>query len=127
MADTITMPTDDNDIIELLDSMFNGSCYEHFFPDETEEMEWTQTDVDDFDAYRVNYQDMMDEESFYERMLDSIHDNYEPGDIVDEDGFNAFVERLGEDMYHNAEENFNPEEAGCQLIWKGSHGHSYYY
>lgn len=61
-------PTDADEFAKLVCSttgMTKKEFYEEYVPDETEEVE-IQVDVDDFDTYRVNFQDTIDIDDFFE-------------------------------------------------------------
>lgn len=112
-------------IADIADSLYGGSCYEHFVPDEYEEVEGAQTDVDDWDMYRINIQDTISEDDFYEQLADNICYEFDPGEVVKGSVMVNAIEDAANSIAQDAYDKYDPTN-GYQTR-KGSHGHSYYY
>ena len=94
------------------------SYYEDFVPNDTTEMS-IQTDVDDFDEYQVNFQDMLSEEDFWEKLLEAAQEDPEIYDGIDSKDFLSILDKHAQEIADYAFENYNPNSS--QMTWKGGY------
>ena len=112
-------PTEQVDEIIDLAAKFYGhpGLYDWAVPDEYEEVEGAQRDLDDWDVYRINRQETISEEDFYERVAEEMFDNWEPGETVQTKNFAAAISDIAEKISETALEEYEPDED--QLIHRG--------
>ena len=119
------MTPDDNDKNDLqrfrneVDALFNGSAYDEFVPNEYEEVEGTRRDLDDWDIYRINLQNTIDEESFWDQIFDRLYDDYSANQKVKASELAFWFEKAGYAVAQEALENYPPNEDKDELIHRG--------
>lgn len=118
----ITTP-DDSDSADMerfekeIDALFGGSTYDTFVPDEYGEIEGARRDLDDWDVYRVNMQNTIAQENFWEQIYDRLYEDYDANQTVKASELVFWFKKVGSEIAEDAFENYEPGED--ELIHRG--------
>lgn len=120
-------PSEEEDFMDWADDKLGGSAYDKIVSDEPEEVEGAQRDLDDFDLYKYSQQDALDEDEFWEKILEGVHEDFDDGEEVQASRVISWLERKGKSIAEDAFENFDPGEEYCvhvgfykpESYWRG--------
>lgn len=118
----ITIPDDNNNtdmkrFEKEIDALFGGNVYAAFVPDEYEEIEGAQRDLDDWDVYRINLQNTIDEKSFWEQIYDRLYEDYGANQTVKASELTFWFDNAGSEIAEDALKKYEPDED--ELIHRG--------
>ena len=109
-------PSEEEDFIKWADDKFGGSAYDKIVSDEPIEVEGTQRDLDDFDLYEYSQRDTLNEEDFWDKIFERIHEDFDDGEVVQASRVISWLERNGESIAIDAFENFDAGEEYCTHV-----------
>ena len=109
-------PSEEEEFIKWADSNFGGSAYDNIVSNEPEEVEGAQRDLDDFDMYEYSQQDALDEEDFWEKIFEKMHEDFEDGQEIQANEIIGWLENEGETIAVDAFENFDAGEEYCTHV-----------
>lgn len=109
-----------------INSLFNGSLYDTFVPEEYIDIQGDRCDFDDWDEYRVNLQDIINEKEFWEYIYDKLYDYYDFGQNVNSFEIKKQFDSICNEIVEEAIRNYEPSEE--QLVHKGrDKGYGYWH
>ena len=109
-----------------INSLFNGSLYDTFVPEEYITIEGTRRDFDDYDEYSVNLQYIINEKEFWDYIYDKLYDYYDFGQNVNSFEIKEQLDSICNEIVEEAIENYEPSED--QLVHRGrDKGYDYWH
>lgn len=96
-----------NALYDQIDDAFGGAnngLYFEYVDGQMAEVQGTQRDVDDWDEYRIPYEQLIPEHEFYEKLLDMIYSQHQEGQTI------SYDEMMGicDSMFEQAAEEYSP-------------------
>jgi len=104
---------------EAADALFGGSAYDAFVPDEYEEVEGERRDLDDWDVWKVNLQNTISEDGFWDQVFDRLLDDFDDGEEIDAARLKSWMEAAGGRIAEEALGEYEPDKESDILVHRG--------
>lgn len=113
------------DFLDEIESLIDTDLYDEYVPDEEVEVTGAQRDLDDFDEYLVNMQEVIDEETFAERFIDKMAGEFDEGENVSISALKDTAESIAESIAQDALDSWDGDDD--HLVHRGTYKSEQYW